>query len=1626
MEWGEELIWTMDEHLSNEQEHLAVEVFWESTLRDQQIGAVAVPVPFVKGVIQQKEWQLQISKISMAAATASVFLKSWISDSAVSDAQEIRSSFETKEMSDAMIESPPDVHLDNISLGVYKVNVEVLEARGLAERPAGGICSPFVCVQVDGGKKNCTAIVSQAGEHAAWFESFSFNLDIKDPLDIRRKKLHLWCWDAGNIVNRLIGTFDVELGFVYSQNNHEIFRKWISLFNFQDESKNGIQGLIMLSVSVLGPDDKAVVHNDADLVPRFEDRSEAELGILISPSVERTSFLMELRIYRALGLPQMDFTVASALGGQGIDAYVRLKFGGDAYSSKSSIVKNRNPSFNEAIYCPIIIPSYSDTIEVNIMDYDYFDADDYIATLFFSLHDVLNHGERYHQPQWWNLYGAPPCSDSWPAMVGPGGRLERNASAMNKGERAGTSWRGRILMSLNVAPCPIKELKFRSAPCPLLPLRRGANVKDAEPEMVCFLIAIKLFLACNITTNNKLNVEVRIGESSVCKSSEHVAIDGTVSWWEIMYGKFEVPLDSSAPALGHRSIAWQSCPDVFVDVRDQKGRLGFVRVDLKACHRASGAKWYDILPDEFDRCGNDSGFQGMILFEAVSGVESEMSQMLHIGERAIPQPSKVRYCLVGHLYLAENLRADDSSINPFVSVSCCGQTWKSKVIRGCQYPSWYESFCVEFVSFEQKEYIPPLMIQVWNKNEIMNDDILGFTTIPARPLCGTLAEEAIPLWYELYHPDTIPVNKKVNAAFGSRVFLALKLMEVGSVMCRNCGTLITGAIPSCQACGTLSLADIQVPTKMLPVMKTCTVELFVFALRDLMPCGILPMASPFLIASLSSINLSTRASDRPSATSPNVLQSLVFRDVLLPIDPEMAPAITIRANDRRFARTVFLGSTPVHLAEYLPWISMETRKSARKARIDRESIVGGSRSVIHQGRSPLSGNAQSLYNGEDGNRPKLKIKLCVQGQIYSVDGDDDCVQNSWLHEYLRGRKFFDSELEQILLGNHEGDPCTEDSCVATYLLMRHVSHFFSSEIVTYCAGRLKLFAHVSEKGNEISSRPDVSLEAFANAASYAVRLYILSANGLASEDMNGSSDPYLRVSLGKQQITRREAAKNRCLNPVFHQRFEFQTELPGVSILKIDVMDADLFSSDDLIGSTSIDLEERIMSKTWLSAGREDDTTAPLRPIETRSLYSPGSRQCRGTVQLWLDILTIKEAQQFPPVEIAIEFEPFVLRVIIWRVKGARNMDPLTKQNDLYVIGRLMCVDLDGKVSTNKKQTDTHWRCKNGASSFNWRWNFPVTMPMKDMQLTLQAWDKDLIGSDDLVGESTISLMSLVANAGRARDMIHPLRYPSSESIEKALKKNPGPGPKNKRDKRICHHIRRRITEGKSLEEIANEMKQMEGIGSHESQIWTAEHVAAMAKDGEEDSSLFFSYFQGCISYLRSCLASATGSLLSVSPNPTAWIPLFCETHDEDTDDSNIWCGCLPAYCKPDFDASNFSCDEMKIGNRSCAGWIEIEAEFIPQKYFEEHLSGEGQDEPNEHPKLPPPLRVKWSSLWYRPDLIAYEILGPEMCCRMVLLAAVAGAIVGLVHTLPLIITNIYTASQIQSKFPKSWVNISG
>nr|CAD7406990.1 unnamed protein product [Timema cristinae] len=104
-----------------------------------------------------------------------------------------------------------------------------------------------------------------------------------------------------------------------------------------------------------------------------------------------------------------------------------------------------------------------------------------------------------------------------------------------------------------------------------------------------------------------------------------------------------------------------------------------------------------------------------------------------------------------------------------------------------------------------------------------------------------------------------------------------------------------------------------------------------------------------------------------------------------------------------------------------------------------------------------------------------------------------------------------------------------------------------------------------------------------------VRVYVIRALGLPVMDMTGRSDPYLVVGTSnKNTIKDRDSYVARSLDPTFGKLFELKATFPVDYQLTVTVMDYDKYSSDDLIGETKIDLENRWYSKHRAVCGISD------------------------------------------------------------------------------------------------------------------------------------------------------------------------------------------------------------------------------------------------------------------------------------------------------------------------------------------------------------------------------------------------------------------------------------------------------
>ena len=247
-----------------------------------------------------------------------------------------------------------------------------------------------------------------------------------------------------------------------------------------------------------------------------------------------------------------------------------------------------------------------------------------------------------------------------------------------------------------------------------------------------------------------------------------------------------------------------------------------------------------------------------------------------------------------------------------------------------------------------------------------------------------------------------------------------------------------------------------------------------------------------------------------------------------------------------------------------------------------------------------------------------------------------------------------------------------------------------------------------------------------------VRIYVLELNNLAKRDAFSESDPYIIIKIGNEEKVNEKKNKIDDMKDCkWYKYYDILTELPGNSTLTLQVMDYDPIFSDELIGETKIDIEDRFFDQKWRDLQN--------KPIEVRQLNHPDYSNSQGQVKMWLEIFDKSERGEMTPWNIEPEPESELeLRLIVWETENMECMD-VEGTSDIYVIGYI-----DQK---DKQSTDIHFRCQNGNASFNWRMVIPIKLPCKKYDLTFQVFDNDILARDDFICGGKINLYRFIRDA---------------------------------------------------------------------------------------------------------------------------------------------------------------------------------------------------------------------------------------------------------------------------------------
>eukprot|EP00485_Elphidium_margaritaceum_P001758 CAMPEP_0202694498 /NCGR_PEP_ID=MMETSP1385-20130828/8345_1 /ASSEMBLY_ACC=CAM_ASM_000861 /TAXON_ID=933848 /ORGANISM="Elphidium margaritaceum" /LENGTH=1708 /DNA_ID=CAMNT_0049350357 /DNA_START=54 /DNA_END=5180 /DNA_ORIENTATION=+ len=718
----------------------------------------------------------------------------------------------------------------------------------------------------------------------------------------------------------------------------------------------------------------------------------------------------------------------------------------------------------------------------------------------------------------------------------------------------------------------------------------------------------------------------------------------------------------------------------------------------------------------------------------------------------LSEPSRRTMELRAHIFQAKGLKNADASglSDAYMKVRFCGNAAQTKTVIDSIDPKWYQTLRFTVNVPTPLRYAPRIYCEIYDEDDLGKDESLGRLSIESDTAWKVLQdanqnklhddaesrEDALmdlsPRWYPLYDAEH-------NVQDGSEVLCAFELIDIKQA----------------------AIETMSIKPKM---NRRRWLHIHTLGLRDIQ--STFGCHKPYVQFELVGNKYETSKSNQPDSKNPNFCQILKF-EVRLPEKDIFLPNLNLKVYDALFGGLIkrvlgyasvevedlidmqrameYFGQTEQQLelnsirnaaAEKLADYEQKQQSEHKAAEEEQHEEAGqGDDAVISFSTEDANDESQHLLVGKqaagaggaqdktttnDKELLKLEHKQKAKEEglfaAYEWTNKDTYDLSKVQPDYMKNRTTYDDELEDKL-------------SLKPFLKIP----FFSGKsakrrTVGYFKGLMSFTEHKSGAAHTFKYLKDIT-----NATDLYLRVYILRGTKLIPRDTNGSSDPYLKLRLGKSRFSTRNSYHNNTLEPGFYECFEMPIKMPGASKLDIEVWDWDGIG-DDLIGRTTVDIEDRWFSETW----RE----LKLKPVETRTLWAEASTVSQGKLTMWMEIMSPSDAKKYPPVDISpptqVDYE---LRVIVWQCKDCPIMDEITKMNDLYITGELSSTVED---ENNTQQTDLHFRSQSGCGSFNWRMKFPIKLPKQRLseypRFTAQIWDKDFFSPNDNIAECTIEL----------------------------------------------------------------------------------------------------------------------------------------------------------------------------------------------------------------------------------------------------------------------------------------------
>ncbi|CAI5438531.1 unnamed protein product [Caenorhabditis angaria] len=489
-----------------------------------------------------------------------------------------------------------------------------------------------------------------------------------------------------------------------------------------------------------------------------------------------------------------------------------------------------------------------------------------------------------------------------------------------------------------------------------------------------------------------------------------------------------------------------------------------------------------------------------------------------------------------------------NSSRAFVRITFGNYSKQTLLVDNSQNPIWNETVIFKSILIaggtrEIMHYPPIVSVEVVGESSTSAEINLGRFETPPTVICSNTDSRAHQLWYPLKFP-----KGKTRGA----VLACFELFEQTDN--NDCLPLEPKLKQNYQE-------RLEIPPELRPSFDKYHIQFLCWGLRNLRKHQLLSVHRPFVDLTIGDQEF-TMDPIKDVRKNPNFPEPLIsFSEVALPSALELSPPFVINLYDARaFKRRPLVGTCLISdLHKYVSHIIKKDKEKDDDFNAFNEIIEEEHQKLMNMNKRSTLGT-DPLVPLDWWSRYYSSMSQFHRSPGYPESG----------MEYL---KVFNRPLEEVNGYNNFSD------FLDTMTFFKNSKGHFDDPEEKEKAGELKCRLLISKiRKDQPPSTMNPSVE-FLGPVKCLVRVYVIEAKGLSSNSKNGRVDSYVTAKCGKIKSNMKKNYVSENCDPIYGELIEMNVTIPLEKDLTVTIKDKCTILADKEIGSTTIDLENRLLTK---------------------------------------------------------------------------------------------------------------------------------------------------------------------------------------------------------------------------------------------------------------------------------------------------------------------------------------------------------------------------------------------------------------------------------------------------------------